>query len=276
MKGLDICSPFEGKVYYEDVVSSTMDVSRRLAVQGEQSGTVIMAGFQEAGRGRIRDRVWEMEKGVNLAFTILLRFPCIEDIPAAITLRTGLAVLFAIEDFAPSLKGQIKVKWPNDILINSKKISGILCEADDGIVHIGIGINIGQKEFPHYLQEKATSIRLEVSKAQREENKEQDVNKEQSDTLGDKVNLLERVLFRLHEELFKQAENGLNSWKSRLKERLYKLDSPVVFIDGPADSGKKVRGQLAGIGDNGELLIIPDGEKEIRVFITGELIISTL
>jgi len=239
-----------------------MDVSRELASRGAAHGTVIMADFQEAGRGRIRDRIWEMEKGVNLAFTVLLRYSCIEDIPAAITLRTGLAVSLAIEDYSPSLKGQIKVKWPNDLLINSKKISGILCEAEGGIVHIGIGINTGQKEFPYHLQEKATSIALEVSK-------------EQSVGLKEKDFLLERVLVRLYDELFGQEKNNKN-WKYRLEERLFKLGSSVIFIDGPADSGKEVRGKLTGIGNNGELLIIPDGKEEMLVFITGELVRSTL
>ncbi|MCL2442908.1 MAG: biotin--[acetyl-CoA-carboxylase] ligase [Treponema sp.] len=257
MKSLDICNPLGGRVYYEDIVSSTMDVSRGLAAEGEPSGTVIVADFQEAGRGRIRDRVWEMEKGVNLAFTVLLRYSCIEDIPAAITLRTGLAVSYAIEDYAPSLIGQIKVKWPNDLLINSKKVSGILCEAEGGIVHIGIGINIGQKDFPAHLREKATSIMLEAGK--------------ERSGLKEKSFLLERTLIRLYDELFKQVDEGLNNWISRLEERLYKLNSPVVFINGAADSGKKIKGRLTGIGNNGELLIIPDGEEEARFFVTGEL-----
>jgi len=254
MRNLKIRNPFNANVYHEETVTSTMDVSRVIAEAGEQHGTVITADFQEAGRGRIRDRAWQMEKKMSLAFTILLRYPRVQEIPPAITLRTGLAVSLAIEDFAPSLHGSVMVKWPNDIVIYSKKISGILCEADDGNVHIGIGINIAQREFPAHLREKATSIALATG---------------MEITQDARFLLLEKILERLYCEL----ETGENeNWKFRMEQRLYKKDERVIFMEGAANSGKKVEGRINGIGPNGELLITPDGEKEPRSFITGELI----
>jgi BirA family biotin operon repressor/biotin-[acetyl-CoA-carboxylase] ligase len=247
---LKINNPFGAPVYHEETVESTMDISRVLESNGEPHGTVIAADFQEKGRGRIRTRQWQMEKELSLPFTVLLRFPRIEDIPPALTLRTGLAVCIAVEDFAPSLVGKLQIKWPNDILTGGKKLSGILCEADGGIVHIGIGINFAQKIFPEPLRAKATSISLATG----------------MDFESDKrFTLLEKILLSLYGELER------SDWKSRLEQRLYKKNENVIFIEGTADSAEQVRGRLFGIGEDGELLIIPDGEKEPRSFITGEL-----
>jgi len=276
MTSLKIRNPFDAPVYYEETVSSTMDVSRNLALEdspcgtpnGAPHGTVILADFQEAGRGRKQDRRWEMERGVNLSFTILFRFSGIEDIPPALTLRAGLAVCLAIEDFAPCLRGSCLVKWPNDILIKPvrgegyKKAVGILCEADGGNVHLGIGVNAAQKEFPSHLREKAVSIALAADR---------DISREE------RYVLLEKILSRLYGELSaakneKTENTANNNLKTRLEQKLYKKNEQVLFIEGAADSGKEVKGRLIGITDIGELLIIPDGETQARPFITGELV----
>jgi BirA family biotin operon repressor/biotin-[acetyl-CoA-carboxylase] ligase len=247
---MKIANPFNAPVYHEESVSSTMDISRSLAAQGSPHGTVVAADFQEAGRGRIHGRAWRMEKELSLPFTVLLRYNRIEDIPAALTLRAGLAVSLAIEDFAPVLHGKVQVKWPNDIIIDAKKAAGILCEGD-GTVHVGIGINFAQKEFPAELREKAVSIALAAKS---------DYTPEQ------RFVLLEKILSRLYEEL-----QGAEDWKNRLEERLYKIDEQVLFIEGAAESGKEIRGRLTGIGEGGELLITAEGETEARAFVTGEL-----
>jgi BirA family biotin operon repressor/biotin-[acetyl-CoA-carboxylase] ligase len=261
MTVLKLRNPFNAPVYHEETVSSTMDISRKLAQEEAPGGTVILADFQELGRGRKQDRKWEMERGENLSFTIFLKFPGIEQIPSALTLRAGLAVCLAIEDFAPCLQGSCLVKWPNDILIrlvngeSYKKAVGILCEADGGNVHLGIGINTAQKEFPPHLRDKAVSIALAAGL---------DISREE------RFSLLEMILSRLYSEL--NAENA-NNWKPRLEQKLYKKNEQVLFIEGAAGSGKEVKGRLTGITDNGELLIIPDGETQTSPFITGELIL---
>jgi BirA family biotin operon repressor/biotin-[acetyl-CoA-carboxylase] ligase len=258
---LNIFNPFNAPVFHEETVSSTMDVSRRLAAQGRAHGTVIAADFQEAGRGRIRGRIWEMDRGTGLSFTVLLRYPRMNDIPAALTLRAGIAVSLAIEDFAPLLQGMVKVKWPNDIMINEKKAAGILCEANDGIVHMGIGINVTQNGFPSHLRGKAAS--LLVNSGQLSMN----IEKSAQDI---KFCLLEKILVRLYEEL-NAGKSG--DWKRRMEKRLFKKDEQVLFMEGAADSGMEVRGRLAGIGEQGELLIASDSENIIRSFFNGELVL---
>jgi BirA family biotin operon repressor/biotin-[acetyl-CoA-carboxylase] ligase len=274
MRRILIINPFNALVYHKETVISTMDISRLLAEQGELHGTVITADFQEKGRGRIKERSWEMERGKNLSFTILWRYPGIEDIPPELTLRAGLAVALAVEDFGPALSGRVRIKWPNDVLIagekegSARKLAGILAEADGGNVHLGIGVNVAQKVFPTHLQEKATSVSLAADREIES---------------GERFALLEKILARLYGEI---GEWGVGSrewgtqavgvattgWRERIEERLYKKGERVCFMQGAADSGEIVTGTLSGIGLGGELLIIPDGEETTaRGFVTGEL-----
>ena len=253
VKKIEVSNPFCSPVFYEEIVDSTMNVSRKLALEGLEHGSVIMADFQKAGRGRVSGRKWEMQKNCGLSFTVLLRFLDAEHIPSSLTLRTGLALCTAIEEHIPSLKDKIKIKWPNDIIINSKKTAGILCEADGGIVHVGIGINLTQKDFPQTLEKKATSLSLACGK---------DFN------YKERFLLLEKILAAFFIELKNEKSN---KWKEELEKRLFKKGESVTFIDGAADSGKEVKGILAGIDDSGRLLIIPDNEKKPFPFITGEL-----
>jgi len=238
-----------------------MEVSRFLAQNGAPHGTVITADFQEAGRGRIPERRWEMEKGNALAFTVLLRFTAI---PAALTLRAGLAAALAIEDFAPELAGKALIKWPNDILFPSAhgggqpalKAAGLLAEAESGSVHIGIGVNVSQKQMPAFLRGKATSIALASGGEYNAE---------------DRFILLEKILSRLCDEIDAVGSDAAG-WKERLEARLYKKGEQVCFAKGAADSGDTVTGTLAGVGHEGELLILPPGETETRGFTAGELL----
>ncbi|GHU92892.1 hypothetical protein FACS189479_03050 [Spirochaetia bacterium] len=267
MQQLDLFNPFGAPVYHAATVSSTMDESRLLAEQGLPHGTVISADFQEAGRGRLRSRPWQADRGKNLFFTILLRYPKIEVIPQAITLKTGLAIARAIEDFAPPLAGRVQVKWPNDIMIDSggsaRKIAGILTEGDGKQVFIGIGVNVAQTEFPPELRSRAGSIALALEAV---------TGTAAASSPEFRFSLLEKILARLYGELeTAKAEGGSASWRERLTGRLYRRGEQVCFVDGAADSGKEVAGVLAGIGSGGELLIIPNGESEAQAFVTGEL-----
>jgi BirA family biotin operon repressor/biotin-[acetyl-CoA-carboxylase] ligase len=263
MEELKLNNPFGAPIFYKEIVGSTMEEARKLSVSAK-TGTVIVAGVQEAGRGR-GGRPWQSGGG-NLFFTVLFHFPDYGAVPPALTLRTGLGVSQAIEDFAPSLAGLVKIKWPNDIIICGtssrfgKKAAGILSEAVSGpqlTVYIGIGINVAERDFPPELRHRATSIALETGA-------------EAGSLIPEK--LLEKILFYLHEE-FREPD-----WRERLDARLYLKGQRVRFIPGaaPADpdlpgagSPDAVEGILAGIGPAGELLLrLNEG---IRSYITGEL-----
>ena len=269
MKETRLANPFGAPVYYEETVMSTMDVCRRLAEAGEPHGTVIYADFQEAGRGRNR-RVWASKKGENLMFTILLRFDA-DNLPAALTLRAGLAILETLENQFPVFKNRLKIKWPNDILLLTEgkplKLAGILAEAEttnDGgtVVYLGVGINLFQDSFPGELSGKAISIKMAgglyidnkfiTGKA----------------LYFSRNNLLVKILAGF----FNNSLNGnIDHWKPRLEEKLYMLGEEVTFAEGPAESERVVKGRLAGIGDTGELILLLPGDYSPHFYSAGEL-----
>jgi BirA family biotin operon repressor/biotin-[acetyl-CoA-carboxylase] ligase len=261
MKELSLKNAFGSPVYYLKTVSSTMDVSRSLAEEGAPHGTVILSDFQEAGRGRI-GRPWKADRGENLFFTILLRYTDYAAIPKALTLKTGLAISLAIEEFIRdlnlALRDSVRVKWPNDIMLGDQKAAGILTEGDGKRIYIGIGINVAQTQFPDFLQRKATSIALFSN-----------FNDHTTALFpANRFMLLEKILAGLFREITAQEDHR---WRIELLDRLYKQNHMVRFIPGPADSPGAVEGLLQGIGPLGELLIIPKGQTEAVSFITGEL-----
>jgi BirA family transcriptional regulator, biotin operon repressor / biotin---[acetyl-CoA-carboxylase] ligase len=162
---LGLKTVFIGKnVHYEESVESTQKIAHRLAHEDAPEGTVIIAEEQLSGRGRM-DRKWHSPKYTGIWMSIILR-PNIP-LPKApqLTLLTAAAIVQGIEDITGV---QPEIKWPNDILINGKKVTGILtelvAEADRiNSVIIGIGMNVNQtkEDFPVELQEIATSFLLE-------------------------------------------------------------------------------------------------------------------
>lgn len=152
-------------IYFYAETDSTNNRIRQLAVEGATEGTLAVAEVQTMGRGR-RGKQWSSPVGSGAWFSLLLR----PDIPPAeasvLTLLGGLAVCRALEDISGM---QPVIKWPNDILLNGKKLVGILTEMDCEMsqVHfvvLGIGINVNTKAFPPELEEVATSLFLESGK----------------------------------------------------------------------------------------------------------------
>jgi BirA family biotin operon repressor/biotin-[acetyl-CoA-carboxylase] ligase len=283
LEKIPVPNPFGAPVYRLETTSSTMDESRKLAARGEGHGTVVTAGFQEAGRGRTPGRSWIADRGRNLFCTILLRYPGFASVPPALTLRTGLALALAAEDFAPPLAGAVTVKWPNDLMIGSgaaaRKAAGILTEGDGRTIHIGIGVNVAQTVFPPDCRDKATSIALALGGG----GKTAFPAPPAAGPPDAPLLLLEKILARLYREIAPpeggpgEASGGAGAggtaggWRERLTERLYMRGRPVSFFAGGAGSGELVEGTLEGIGPGGELLIIPRGEAAARSFTTGEL-----
>lgn len=144
-------------------VDSTNRVALEAGQQGDPHGTLIVAEEQTAGRGRT-GRAWHSEKGSGIYLSILLR-PTLTPVQApALTLAAGLAVYDAVAEQS-GLKPDIR--WPNDVMLNGKKVSGILTEMyaePDRIkfVVVGIGINVNHTKMPAELSSIATSLRMET------------------------------------------------------------------------------------------------------------------
>lgn len=139
-----------------------MTVAARLAREGCEHGTVVVADEQTAGIGR-HGHSWHSERGTGLYVSMVLRRQAVEAAPVTM-LALGLAVREAIAKttgLAPDLR------WPNDVLIGGKKCAGILAQNESGALIAGIGINVGHTAFPEGIE--ATSLRLEGAGATREE-----------------------------------------------------------------------------------------------------------
>jgi len=256
MVKLDLKNPFNAPVFHMESVSSTMVIARNLAKENKPHGTVICSDYQEAGRGR-QGRAWHTEKGKNLMFTLFLKFNE-GQFPKALSLRTGLAMALSLEKTFPELNGRIKIKWPNDLMLISTdmvykayKIAGILIEIDGNNVFIGIGLNIHQMEFPEALKNKAGSLVHYLDNLQE----------------NSRYIILEEFL----SSIFMEIKNMENKWLDLIHPRLYKMEETVIFAEGGSNSDHIIKGKLCGLGSEGELLIIPEGEKEKKAFHSGEL-----
>ncbi len=145
-----------------DSIDSTNTEALKQARLGADEGLCIVARQQTAGRGR-HGRTWVSEKDAGLYFSIVLRPKIETNYLPLITLMTGVAVHDTLEEFGIDAD----IKWVNDILVNEKKIAGILAETVESpsglAVVVGIGINIRSTNFPAEIAETATSIEEHLS-----------------------------------------------------------------------------------------------------------------
>jgi BirA family transcriptional regulator, biotin operon repressor / biotin---[acetyl-CoA-carboxylase] ligase len=146
------------RLLVRDSVTSTNDELRMLAQSGAPDGLILLAEQQTAGRGR-RGAAWFSPTGESLAFSILLRPVIPKSLWPRYSLATGLAVAEAIETCGL----HAGIKWPNDVWIARRKAAGILVEAGQDFVIIGIGLNVSTTQFPPEVKEIATSLRMESS-----------------------------------------------------------------------------------------------------------------
>ncbi len=156
---------FAKRIYHYFKIDSTNTVALQLGEQGEPHGAVVLAEAQTAGRGRA-GRKWISEKSAGIHCTVLLR-PKIS--PAQAPLLTIVAGLAARDAAAEELDAIPDIRWPNDILVNGRKFSGVLTEmqAEPDRMHyavVGIGINVNQTKMPAELSGIATSLRMETGK----------------------------------------------------------------------------------------------------------------
>lgn len=144
------------RLHYFDRVSSTMDVLHELAGRGAEAGSAVRAGEQLQGRGS-RGRSWHSPPG-GLWLSILFRPPIVQGLEV-ISLRAGLAVAEAVQ---PLVAEPLQLKWPNDLMLNGRKLGGMLCEArwqgeSLAWVAVGVGMNV-RNRVPDDLEASAVSL----------------------------------------------------------------------------------------------------------------------
>jgi BirA family biotin operon repressor/biotin-[acetyl-CoA-carboxylase] ligase len=157
--------PFGDIVHRLEAVVSTNDFARALALAGATHGTAVLARSQSRGRGT-KGRAWHSAAGLGLYTSFILRGPDDGSIPhpQLVPLAAGLAVSDAVRETTGL---ETRLKWPNDVLFEGKKLGGILSEgvgagAPGGFVVLGIGLNVGHaaEDLPEPLRGGATSLRL--------------------------------------------------------------------------------------------------------------------
>ncbi len=239
---------------YYDSVDSTNDRIKERAHSNQAGGLVISAGTQTAGKGRI-GRKWESPKHDSIATSMLLRPEDIslEAIPtitvvAAMAVRDALYRIYGLDG---------KIKWPNDIVVDGKKICGILTEMEikDGkvwYVVVGIGVNVHNRTFDEEIAFKATSVDLELEKIGAQKAHRKDLTKAIWESFKKYYNIF----------ITTQDMSGL---KMEYESNLANIGKRVR-IEAQEDSYEAV---AKGITDKGELIVEVDGEE--KIIRTGEV-----
>ena len=220
-------------VHFARETDSTNLWIKRLAKEGASEGTLALAEFQSAGRGRL-GRSWEVPEGTSVMMSILLRPKIEPQYAPTLTLVMGMAVAKAVKN----LGFDVSIKWPNDVVVSHKKICGILTEMGvrDGKIDyavIGVGINVNIKEFPEEMADKATSLYLESGK-----------EFDRSQIPG-----LVMEAFEKYYEKF-AATCDLSGLKEEYESILANYNQPVRVL-----AKEPYEGVARGITDGGELLV---------------------
>lgn len=242
-------------------MDSTNEEAKRAGDMGTAHGTVFWADSQTAGKGR-RGRSWYSENQGNLYFTILLRPKLTPEKASMLTLVMAYAVAQAVRQETGL---EALIKWPNDIVVHEKKVCGILSEMKlrgttvDYCV-VGVGINVGQKQFAQDIQDKATSLDAEISaKADDLGQAKMSAGTVNSSEVPVRVlegvvpeRLLKQILFCFEQEYecFEKAQN-LAPMQEAYNALLINLDKQVRVLDPKGE----YEGIARGITRTGELLV---------------------
>ena len=220
-------------VHFARETDSTNLWIKRLAKEGAPEGTLALAEFQSAGRGRL-GRSWEVPEGTSVMMSILLRPKFEPQYAPTLTLVMGMAVAKAVK----KLGFVVSIKWPNDVVVSHKKICGILTEMGvrDGKIDyavIGVGINVNIREFPEEMADKATSLYLESG---REFDRSQ----------------IPGLVMEAFEEYYEKfaATCDLSGLKEEYESILANYNQPVRVL-----AKEPYEGVARGITDGGELLV---------------------
>ncbi|HLO32849.1 MAG TPA: biotin--[acetyl-CoA-carboxylase] ligase [Anaerolineales bacterium] len=233
-----------GDIRYFDSIGSTNNEALAWATSGAKDLSLVIADEQRAGRGRL-DRKWFTPKGTALAFSLILR-PTAQERPY-LTRTVGLAAL-AITDALQARGLVAQIKWPNDVLLNGRKVAGILVESvwsgeEVDYVVIGVGINVLQGAVPSadLIQFPATSLEAALGS---------DVEREKvlRDILAGIMTLRPRL----------GTDSFITAWEKALAFR-----GEQVQIE--TGSGTLIRGKLLGLESDGSLKLSDEQGKSITV-----------
>lgn len=241
---------FGNKIYTFETIDSTNNCGKVLASIGATEGIVVIAEEQTAGKGRL-GRTWQANPGENLTFSLLLRPLVSPDTLNLLPLYIAVTVAEAIERVSNL---QVECKWPNDLLVNNKKIGGILIEGSvkENIVEhvvIGLGINVNQTQFSGGFKTQATSLRLE------------------SRQQIDRSKLFREIISSLETQYKNYAKTAFRSVVP-LWEKRSTMQNKSILV---SQSGNVFSGTVKGLSPEGGLILETNGST--RILFAGDVTI---
>jgi len=233
--------------------ASTNEVVEHLAKSGAREGLVVFAESQTRGRGR-RGRAWASPRGKGLWFSVLLRPTLPTSAASRITVAASVAVARAIRQ---NCGVDARIKWPNDVMVNGKKLAGILtelrAEADEillAILGIGIDVNCQREDFPGDVVNIATSLELETGSAQ------------------DRVALAAQVLMAL-DECYQAALTNFDAIADEWAKLCTTLGRQIVVTMGQ----RRIEGFAQALDSDGALLLRRDSGQIERI-LGGDVVVE--
>ena len=236
---------FYENIYFSDEMDSTNDTAKKLALDGCPEYTVVVCNQQKNGKGRL-GRKWSSPYGVNIYMSMVLFFDAdISKVPQT-TLVMGIAAAKTIRDITGL---DAKIKWPNDVIINGKKVVGILTEMQAETGHIlfvvtGIGINVNQVEFDDDIKQKATSLCLECKKVFK------------------RSEIIKALIQNIKEYYAIFCKDGLDALRDEYKALCINIGREVKA----ELNGKTIIGRAVDISKGGELIIETKDGRLFEIF----------
>jgi BirA family biotin operon repressor/biotin-[acetyl-CoA-carboxylase] ligase len=233
-------------------------------------GDVVFTRHQTAGRGQ-QDRIWYAPPGVLTASFVLDILSGVR--LSGLSLAAGLAAIYAVEDLLPNLKGTLRLKWPNDVWLEGRKLAGILCEAvagNKGSSRVIVGIGLNRRADFHHAESAelgSSPIALTVSRA---------ISLHQvSDRVPDELALLEQLRHYLLQAcaMFSRRDrgaefSGLTDLLPELRRRDALLGRQIV-LELP---GSQIAGEASGIDASGHLLLKLPSSDRLQAFASGRVV----
>lgn len=243
------CQVFASEMLHFVETSSTNEEVKKLGEKGFPEGAVVIAEQQIGGKGRL-GRSWSSPNG-GIWFSILLR-PTIP--PWKASQLSLLAAAALQQTLLKEYKLASRIKWPNDLLVEGKKICGILTEMKGEmdkvnyvIMGIGINANLQEYDFSPELRQGVTSLQMILGEK------------------VDRVRLLQKYLLSLEQYYFDYLANGFKKTREICKRWSYTLSKAVTLYD----NGKKINGKAVDIGEDGSLIVNVQGN--LLSFYGGEV-----
>ncbi|HAA43138.1 MAG TPA: biotin--[acetyl-CoA-carboxylase] ligase [Ruminiclostridium sp.] len=250
-------------VIYFPQIDSTNNYAKKIAQEGCEEGTVVIADLQTSGRGRL-GRKWSSKNKKGILMSVVLKPEISIEELQIITLAASVAVVETVKELTGIGLG---VKWPNDIILDGRKVCGILTEASmemDKInfVVLGIGLNVWheKEDFPDELEEKATSLSIYMKQ-----------KSQLNDIIIRRSRLIIRILYKL-EELYDKINKGdLGSITTLWKKYSVTLGREVLI----SVKGEQHSGIAIDITNEGKLVVeCTDGSR--KEVLSGEIYVKGL